>query len=276
MPVEPHEIKQFQRFYKNAISAPEFKRNQTVLKLYGFGKNRKLKVVTMKSMRTSGLELPPRPHFETSENTDKLEQSISRTKSTIFEIAFCNPWDFFFTGTASPDNFDRSDLESLHGSIYKFFKYRGIKYILVPELHADGKSWHFHGFIRGLDPSELKQFKIGSRMSGKLADKVRAGQTIYDWPAYRKKFGFVDLEPVRSTEAASKYIQKYITKDLARCVTELHAHQYYCSKGLNRAEVIKKGLMLVDIKPTYETEYCAVSWLDYSDELLEQLKQAIL
>lgn len=67
---------------------------------------------------------------------------------------------------------------------------------------------------------------------------------------------------------------KYINKNLATSVKELNAHLYYHSRGLNKAEVIKKGAMAATITPTYENEYCSVAWLDYSEELLQELSSS--
>ena len=91
-----------------------------------------------------------------------------------------------------------------------------------------------------------------------------------------KKFGFCDLEFVCNPEAVSKYITKYINKDLATSVTELNAHLYYHSRGLQTAKTMKKGTMLCDIVPSFVGEYCSVSWLDYDENLLEYLKDNII
>ena len=42
------------------------------------------------------------------------------------------------------------------------------------------------------------------------------------------------------------------------------------------AQTIKKGTMLADIAPTYTNDYCSVSWLDYSDQLLAELQQSFI
>lgn len=267
------------------LKEPKYKYNQTILKVFGNGDNKKIKVITLSVLRTAGLvdDDKDKKLFERGTvNSEKLDESISRTKSKIFELAFCNPWDWFFTGTLDPQKYDRTDLDNYHKKLTQWIrdynKKHGlkIKFLFIPELHSDGKSWHIHGFLYGLPVEHLKQFQIGDIMGKGLARKVKKGDIVYNWQPYANKFGFCDLEPIRNHEAVSKYITKYISKNLATSVKELNAHQYYASRGLRRAETIKKGTMFMDITPTYENEYCRVTWLDYSDELLAQLENSII
>lgn len=260
----------------------KYKRDQTILKVYGYGDNKKIKVIRMNWLRTAGIEDDEEYRApKGSINDFKLDENIQRAKNAIFEYAFCNPWDWFFTGTLDPKKYDRTDLEKFHKDLTKWFCNYGrihnvkIKFLLVPELHTDGISWHVHGFLRGLSAEHLKQFVVGDVMGKALAEKVKKGDVVYNWLPYAKKFGFCDLEPIRNTEAVSKYIMKYINKNLATSVKELNAHLYYHSRGLKKAEVIKKGAMAATITPTYENEYCSVAWLDYSEELLRELSSSI-
>ena len=41
----------------------------------------------------------------------KLDNNICRARSTIFELSMCNNWDWFFTGTFSDKNGDRTNLD---------------------------------------------------------------------------------------------------------------------------------------------------------------------
>lgn len=231
----------------------------------------------MAAVRNSGFEISDNEPFRSargSANDEKTDNNISRTRSTIFELAFCNTWDWFFTATLDPQKYNRENLEKFHKDITKWIANYSrihnckIKFLLVPELHSDGKSWHMHGLLSGLPVEHLHKFQIGDKMGLKLADKVKRGDIVYNWFAYLKKFGFCDLEPVHSHEAISKYMTKYISKNLNNSVRELGAHMYYCSRGLNRAKTIKKGIMLADITPDFENDYCRISWVD--DELTAQ------
>ena len=200
------------------------------------------------------------------------------------------------TGTLDPEKYDRTDLDKFHKDLTRFLRnvvsvYKRkngagsymanygvdkIDFLLIPELHADGKSWHIHGLLRGLPADALEQFRIGDRMGAKLAQKVSRGDVVYNWAQYANKFGFCDLEPIKDEEAVAKYCTKYITKSLQHSVTELGAHLYYHSRGLNRAQVAVQGNNCgVRLSPDYKNDYCSVVWLPYSDELLAQLKEGI-
>lgn len=259
----------------------KYKYNQWVLKVFGTGDNKKIKLIRMNVLRTEGvIDDNDTGVLRGVYNDEKLAESICRTRSKIFELAYCNPWQWFFTGTLDPKRYDRSDLEKYHKSLTQWLrdynKKHGteIKFLLIPELHSDGQSWHMHGFFYGLPEEHLTRFKLGDRMGKALAEKVKNGDEVYNWQPYMKKFGFCDLEPIRNAEAVSKYITKYISKNLATSVTELNAHMYYHSRGLSFAETIKKGSMpfAPDIEPTYANEYCDVYWLPYSEALLQELK----
>ncbi len=256
----------------------KYKYDQSIVKIFGFGDYKKIKVIRMNVLRNSGVEDDKEnTNNRCCVNSNKLDENISRTKSKIFELAFCNPWDYFFTGTIDKSKYDRTDLKKYHKDLTQFIrdyrkKYKvDISFLFIPELHSDGQSWHIHGFIYGLPKEHLKQFQVGDVMGKALADKVVKGDIVFNWVDYQKKFGFCDLEPIRNHEAVCKYITKYINKNLANSVTKLNAHQYYHSRGLKFAETMKKGTMSANIVPTYENEYCSVSWLDYSDELLKEL-----
>lgn len=261
-----------------ALKEPKYKRNQTIVKVYGFGDNRKIKIINMPTLRNAGVE--DENEFRADRGTvndSKIDESIYRSKSRIFEYAYCNPWDYFFTATLDPAKYDRTDLRTFHKDLTQFFRDYGKKYgikidfLLIPELHKDGKSWHMHGFLFGLPVEDLKQFEIGDAMGKTLAAKVMNGDVVYNWEAYQKKFGFCDLEPIRNHEAVSKYVTKYINKELAKSVTELNAHTYYHSRGLQTAKTMKKGTMLCDIAPDFVGEYCSYSWLDYDEKTLQEI-----
>lgn len=231
----------------------------------------------MNVVRNSGLEFDEKRSPAGSVNDEKLDNNISRARSKIFELAYCNPWQWFFTGTIDSSKYDRTDLEKYHKDLTQWLRDyskrklygRKIAYLLIPELHSDGKSWHVHGLLQGLPDSHLHQFVVGDKMGKALAEKVKNGDLVYNWLPYGKKFGFCDLEPIRSHEAVCKYITKYCTQDLAKSVQEVGAHLYYRSKGLQESVLIKKGTTAATMVPTFENEYCAVSWTRLPSDLVQ-------
>ena len=82
------------------------------------------------------------------------------------------------------------------------------------------------------------------------------------------------FEPVRSSEACAKYITKYITKELDKCVTEIGCKTYYASRGLNKAEVVYRGFSDRFIYD-FENNYCKKATFAYSSETLECIKSKI-
>lgn len=279
--VESNKVKK--NYLPQKLKDRAYNYDQTLLKVFGSGENKKIKLVRMNYLKTSGIELDDIEYVRGQVNDNKINESILRSKSKIFELAFCNPWDWFFTGTINPNKQDRTDLELFHKQLtqwlrnYNRLNNLNIKFLFVPEKHKDGKSWHIHGFIYGLPIEHLKQFQVGDVMGKGLADKVQKGDIVYNWLAYFNRFGFCDLEPIRNQEAVSKYVTKYINKELANSVTELNAHTYYHSRGLKFAELKKRGTMNWDsIAPTYENDYCSVCWLDYTEELFDKLSNQFI
>ena len=242
----------------------------------GDGSSKKLKISKMKVVRNSGLEFDRKQSPPGTVNDSKVDENIARARSKIFELGYCNPWQWFFTGTLDGKKYDRTNLEKFHKDLTQWIrnynKKHGIKidFLLIPELHKDGKSWHIHGLLNGLPADHLHRFQIGDKMGKALADKVRRGDVVYSWSSYADKFGFCDLEGVKNHEAVCKYITKYCTEELGRCVTEVGAHLYYRSRGLNESRLIKKGTAHAWSAPLYNdgfsNDYCEVVWREvFSD-----------
>lgn len=239
-----------------------FDKNIAIWKNYN---GRKQKIVLCHSLRKKGFELNKKKKPERcTVNTEKLDQSLSRTKSTIHELALCNNWDYWVTLTLNPKKWKRDDLKAYQRALGHFINNynsrtnANVKYILVPEMHKDG-NWHMHGLIKGLPLDHLTKNKYG----------------YWDWKPYSKKFGYMSIDTeIRNHEAVAKYIVKYITKDLSKSVKELNANMYYCSKGLIRAQEMKRGKLTsaIESMPTwdYVNDYCSIKWYE-PDEVLDHI-----
>lgn len=243
---------------------PAYDRNITFLSKYN---DNLYKLSTLNSCRRSGIEIPESERRKKNTvNSCKLENNIQRARSRIEELGLCNNWDWFVTLTISPDKHNRYDLGAYKKKLNYFKKDLrkrfGIdfSYLLVPEMHDDG-AWHMHGLINGLPQERLRLFSLDEKLPHRIRNKLIAGDLVFDWPDYRQRFGFCDFERVKSQEAASRYITKYVTKDLSRTVTELGGHLYYASKGLKRKEPIKKGVYAGNIEPTFQGKYSSTTWL---------------
>lgn len=200
----------------------------------------------------------------TAANEGKLEASISRTRSRIFELALCNEWEWFVTLTLNPEYHNRNDLDSYKKQLsiwiknYNRLHETTVKYLLIPEQHADGQSWHMHGLLMGLPVEHLREFTEHEKLPIKILIEMKRGHKVYNWMAYAKTFGYITITEIRSLENIASYITKYITKDLAKTKISLNDHLYYCSKGLRRAEKIFEGRLQKDFDEDYCNEYVKI------------------
>lgn len=236
--------------YKKYVgSAYEY--NVAYLKKYGD----RYKVQVHKCVRKKGLSNLVHNKKGTV-NDKKLDCNIRRAKNTIKELVLCNDWEYFITLTLDPKKYDRYNLQKFNKDLSQYIRdlrkkhNTDIKYLLIPEQHKNG-AWHMHGFLLGLPKSELELFSKEQKLPYYILNKLENGEEIYNWPGYQKRFGNCDIEPIRDKDRVSSYVTKYVTKDLESSIKELNAKMYYCSKGLNRAKVLKKGCTTELYKPTY-------------------------
>lgn len=250
--------------------AQQFVYESNVARLKKYNDNN-YKIVYMKSCRQVGFEErkedSEKGKKNTAGNTSKLDESLSRTRARVFDLAICNPWDYFITLTLSPDEHDRYDLRAFYKQLTKWINnlnYRNgtsIKYLLIPEPHDDG-AWHMHGFIHGIPDEALEDFIPGKHPQDLIDNGFK------NWTAYSEKFGFCSLGHLRNAEACSKYITKYITKALGQSAIALNHHMYYCSKGLKRAETVVKGHLSKEFEPDFANDYVAIKSFKSLDEAL--------
>lgn len=189
---------------------------------------------------------------------ERFSNSLSRARSTVFEIALCNDFKYFCTFTLDKEKIDRFDLDGFRKKFTQYIRdlnknrpeNEKIRYLLIPEQHGDG-AWHMHGLLMGLTESEL----------------TLNGNGYLDWNGYRKRFGFFSVSPIDNSVACAKYITKYIGKDFDNVSREKCQHLFFASKGLKRKEQIcKREFEKCPIDPTsqweFENEYLKIKWLE--------------
>ena len=67
----------------------KYKRDQTILKVYGYGDNKKIKVIRMNWLRTAGIEDDEEYRApKGSINDFKLDENIQRAKNAILNTPF--------------------------------------------------------------------------------------------------------------------------------------------------------------------------------------------
>lgn len=209
-----------------------------------------VKIVSFKfPVRQSGFEKENQNLKPTRNvNEKKLRESISRSKNKIFEYAMCNDFDYFVTFTLDQTKYNRTDLKTFIKDLGQFVrdyrkKYKkDFQYLFIPELHQDKKSWHIHGLIKGIEFNQLQELTLDMYLPDKIRNQLKKGNVIYDWKHYSDKFGYCTLSPIRNQAHCAMYITKYISKDLAESI-EKDDRCYYPSRGLKKAELIKKGTL---------------------------------
>ena len=145
--------------------------------------------------------------------TEKQEKecnriSINQTKNRIYKIARSNEWEWFITITFDRNKTDSSEYDIVTKRLQIFLenlrkrKCPNLKYLIVPELHADGEHYHFHGLLSNCDGLQF-------RYSGKNDHK--SGKPIFNIVNW--KWGFSTATRVEDTNRVSSYITKYITKE---------------------------------------------------------------
>lgn len=218
-------------------------------------------------------------HGRKEDSEDKTAANIRRAARMIEGYALCNDWQWFGTFTLNPAYHDRADLDGFRTEFMQFIRHERrscghMAALLVPELHRDKKGWHMHGLLQGPPERVLRPFTLSEKIPKYIRDKLKKGEPVYDWPRYRDRFGWVDIEPIRCRDAAARYITKYITKagDSTAEALELGKHLYYVTRGLKQPERIETenapgcvpeafpaGLVLGN---NYEYEYGEVRWYE--------------
>jgi len=256
-------------YYKDSIRV----RDIATLSKYS---NDKFKVVYFKkSLLQKGFERT-QEYRKSGVNQEKLENNISRAKSRIYDYAYCNNWDYFITLTINPKRYSRTDLNSYYKDFTQWLRdyskrYKTkIKYIFIPELHKDGKSWHMHGLISGIPENRISDF---NKRKHNL-DLIKNGYK--NWQDYGDRFGFVSLGVIRNKEATAKYCTKYINKALQNSVKDLGAHMYYNSKYLKLPEEIKRGSISDNMQPDFENEFVKIKWIDNLSDAVKLFKMDAL
>lgn len=130
-------------------------------------------------------------------------RSAARARKRLFELAVCNPMEYFITLTLDRKEIDRYDYKQCVRRLGQWLSNRvernGLSYLMVPELHKDG-ALHFHGLVAGGG--------LRLRESGRQTENHQAIYNILNW-----RYGFTTAVRLSGDYGAvCRYITKYITK----------------------------------------------------------------
>lgn len=169
------------------------------------------------------------------------DDNLKRAREKVFDIAYCNDFDYFITWTLDKEKIDRYDPVEVSKKLQTFLKHRvqrnNLKYLVIPEHHKDG-AIHMHGLISG---------NIRLVDSGKTTER---GATIYNMPEWSYGYSTV-VETDHNTGRIAGYITKYVTKEFRKIFGKF----YYAG-----------GPGLVRHAPTvlYDMPYADVNAKEYS------------
>lgn len=168
-------------------------------------------------------KLGSKPNRNSEQPSDKaIEESLRRTRTTIFDYALSNNFSYFVTFTFNPKKVDRYSIEST-SNIMKYWLNRQKKhspnfaYVIVPEFHKDG-AIHFHALIRDYN-AELKSTNV-----------FQNGKRVYNLTGFTA--GFTNAQKLDDDQTkAAAYLTKYITKDM---INRFNKRRYWASKNLHK------------------------------------------
>lgn len=151
-------------------------------------------------------------------------RSLARTKTTLEDLCLCNEFDLFCTFTFDPKRYNSKSIlfckqymsTWIHNAKARHSK--NLQYLIIPELHKSG-AIHFHALF--------KFYEGKLRPSGVYQN----GREVFNIPHWH--FGFSTCCKIDNQEAVSRYICKYITKEM---ITFGGEKRYFCSQGLKRPE----------------------------------------
>lgn len=147
-----------------------------------------------------------------------------RAKGQIRDLALSNRFTYFVTLTLDQTRVDRYDIKAVTLKLNQWLdnqvRRRGLKYILVPELHKDG-AIHFHGFFNDalsvVDSGTVIPPQGGKPRKPKSA-KMRAqwlqngGHVVYNLPQW--SLGYTTAIALYGDyRSAVGYVCKYISKE---------------------------------------------------------------
>ena len=199
---------------------------------------------------------------------ERMAQSLSRTKSRIFELAASNPWDWFFTGTLNGEWHDRANLEEFRKKLSQYIRDCRKKYgtpcafLLIPEQHKNG-CWHVHGLLGGFPETAFRPFSLQEKLPQRIRKLLLAGEDVRDWSGYSSRFGFTTVTPVKRRQRVSSYITKYITKDCYKTAISNGGHMFYASQGLRSKTLAFEGKQLPQgfdgVRYDFQNDYVAIA-----------------
>lgn len=190
-----------------------------------------------------------REGFTITDDSENIRRAVRRARSRIRDYARSNPdFCFFVTCTLDRTVIDRYDINEVVRRLRSWLDNRvrrkGLKYILVPELHKDG-AVHFHGFINGALPVvDSGTLTNGGKPRRPRSERMRqqllsdGWHVVYNLPDWG--YGFTTaIRLYGEREKAIGYVCKYIGKEMKRgkLPSKIGGRWYYSGGALALPEI---------------------------------------
>lgn len=200
---------------------------------------------------------------------ESMERAQRRAKNAVRDLALSNDFRFFVTLTLDRQKVDRYDIKAITRKLRVWadnaVRRKGLKYILVPELHKDG-AVHFHGFFNDALPAvDSGTLSNGGkpRKPRSMAERSRligeGWHPVYNLPAWTLGFTTA-IELYGEKPKAVAYVLKYIGK--AAATTGKIGGRWYYSGG----ELARPRITYDDMDPDVVSEI-SDSWSGVIEKL---------
>lgn len=185
------------------------------------------------------------------QNFSNSENARFSSRNRLVELIKANPdFCYFFTGTFDPKKWNSKNFQEIYKPLRRFLQNKGIKYILVAELHQSG-AIHFHGVFNETVEPYLENFDLSKKLPKRILDGIlKEDRNLFNFPSYAKRFGWVSIEKIRNLDAVACYVSKYITKSFEDEKNRISYRRFFASKNLSRPfNDIPKEKDVLDFKP---------------------------
>lgn len=222
-------------------------------------------------------EADPHSASDSPDVEGNLLRAKRRAKAAVRDLALSNEFNSFVTLTLDASRVDRYDIDAVIKTMNNWLdnnvRRKGLKYILVPELHKDG-AIHFHGFINDalplVDSGTLSTGEGKPRKPRSSKERQRfiddGAHVVYNLPSWKLGFSTA-IELYGEYRRAVAYVCKYISKEQQK----IGGRWYYSGGDLKRPEVYYDTVdydqfLSVNNEPSYSFKSIGTEFVGFISE----------
>lgn len=192
------------------------------------------------------------PEAPKGPDPDNIKRAARRAVVRVRDLALSNHFDYFVTLTLDAERVDRYDIAGITRKLNSWLKNqvqrRGLRYIIVPELHQDG-AYHFHGLINDcggmtqsgtwIIPGHKKPVKARSKKQAE--EWARLGpdagyKEVFNWERWPLGFSTA-IRLYGDYHAVVGYVSKYITKQIRDSSGKIAGRWYFSGGDLQEPDI---------------------------------------